>query len=49
VKSCQKYLTKPPAVVAALQSVTPNVITLRRERRSPMTPSGNAASDSTMI
>ena len=49
VKSCQKWLTKPPSAVAALHTLTPQVITLRRDFRSPMTPSGSAASDSTMM
>src|SRR5437867_9498651 len=48
MNSCQNRLTKPPAVVAALHTATPHVITLRRERRSPMTPSGSAATDSTI-
>ena len=49
VNSCQNFRTTPPAAVHALQTATPQVITLRRERRSPITPSGKAASDRTMM
>src|SRR5881396_3157684 len=47
-RSCQKRWTAAPRAVQALHNPTPNAITARRERRSPMTPSGSAASDSTM-
>ena len=46
-RSCQKRWTTAPRAVQALHKPTPKAITARRERRSPMTPSGNAASDST--
>jgi len=49
VNSCQKRRTNPPAAVDAVQMATPNVMTLRRDRRSPITPSGSAASDSTTM
>jgi hypothetical protein len=48
-KSCQNRFTRPPAAVARLHSITPTVMTPRRERRSPMTPSGRAMIESTMM
>src|SRR5881409_1575717 len=47
-RSCPKPLTAAPSAVNALHSPTPKAMTARRDLRSPTTPSGSAASDSTI-
>ena len=47
--SSQNRLTTPPSAVAPLQIATPQVMTLRRERRSPITPKGKAARERTTM
>ncbi len=46
--SCQKLRTVAPSAVHTLHNPTPNAMTAGRDFKSPSTPSGRAASDSTI-
>ncbi len=46
--SCQKERTVAPSAVHTLHNPTPHAMTARRDFRSPSTPSGSAASESTI-